>query len=241
MQQQKYHILLIDDDQEILDLLQEFLERQNFAVTTRASGADLWSIMETQGADLVILDIMLPGTDGLTLCRELRQNNTVPIILLTALDEETDRIVGLEVGADDYLVKPFSPRELLARMRAIFRRTRAAAGPEPARTPQSFTFSNCSFNPKKRELRSQEGILVHLSRSEFDLLLAFVMRPHHALDRDELSEIVRGHALEAFDRSIDLHVSRLRSKLEPIVKQKDIIKTVRGVGYMFAIDVETVL
>lgn len=231
------NILIIDDDPEILELLQQFLERQGFHVSTGDSDKQMWEALSENTFDLVILDVLLPGKDGLTLCRELRYKSEVPIVILTALDEETDRIVGLEVGADDYLAKPFSPRELLARMRAIFRRTDIVKRNENNETPKVFSFANCTFNSRKRELRSPDNLVIHLSRSEFDMLLLFVMRPQEVMDRNELSKLLRGYSLEAFDRSIDLHVSRLRGKLGPIIGSDDIIRTIRGEGYMFTLDV----
>ncbi|SDX57540.1 response regulator [Litoreibacter albidus] len=232
------HILVIDDDPEILELLQQFLQRQGLQVSTGASGDDLWAALEDNCYDLVILDVLLPGVDGLTLCRELRAKSDVPIVILTALDEETDRIVGLEVGADDYLVKPFSPRELLARIRAIFRRAALGSRNGVQNEPKVFTFEQFRFDVTKHELRAPNDVVIHLSRTEFDLLRLFVKRSHEAIDRNDISEHLRGHELGAFDRSVDLHVSRLRTKLAPLLGVEDFIRTIRGTGYMFTLDVD---
>lgn len=232
------HILIIDDDPEIVSLLQQFLERQGLTVKTGGSGDDMWHLLESNSFDLVILDVLLPGVDGLTLCRELRAKSEVPIIILTALDEETDRIVGLEVGADDYLVKPFSPRELLARMRAISRRMSLYPQAAKPAGPKQFRFAGFRFDTRKRELRAPGDLIVHLSRTEFDLLRLFVQNPYETINRNVISEQLRGHELGAFDRSIDLHVSRLRTKLSPLLGDADFIKTIRGSGYMFSLEVE---
>lgn len=232
------NILIIDDDPEILELLHQFLERQGLAVATGGSGVDMWAALQATKFDLVILDVLLPGVDGLTLCRELRAKSDVPIIILTALDEETDRIVGLEIGADDYLVKPFSPRELLARMRAVSRRTSSRPRDTNSVPPKQFHFAGFHFDTRKRELRAPGDLVVHLSRTEFDLLRFFVQHPFETIDRNRISEQLRGHELGAFDRSIDLHVSRLRTKLSPLIGHSDFIKTIRGTGYMFSLDVE---
>ncbi len=232
------HVLIIDDDPEITALLQQFLERQGLTVTTGGSGDDMWLALDDDEFDMVVLDVLLPGVDGLTLCRELRAKSEVPIIILTALDEETDRIVGLEVGADDYLVKPFSPRELLARMRAIARRMSLGSRGAQQDSPKKFQFLGFQFDTRKRELRAPNDLIVHLSRSEFDLLRLFVHHPYEVIDRNQISEQMRGHELGAFDRSIDLHVSRLRTKLAPLIGKEEFIKTIRGTGYMFALDVE---
>ncbi|MDO6617013.1 MULTISPECIES: response regulator [Pacificibacter] len=234
-------LLIIDDDAEIVSLLQAFFERQGIDVSTGASGEDMWSVLETTEIDLIILDVLLPGADGISLCRELRTQSDIPIIMLTALDGETDRVVGLEVGADDYLAKPFSPRELLARVRAIMRRIDGGLRATQSNTPAAFTFNGFRLDIRRRELRTPDNAVVHLSRTEFGLLNIFMHRPSEAIDRNTLSEELRGHELEAFDRSIDLHVSRLRSKIGPLLGDECFIKTVRGTGYMFTLDVEKAL
>jgi len=230
-------ILIIDDDVEIVALLKVFFEGHSIEVSTGSCDAEMWQALENAHIDLIVLDILLPGTDGISLCRELRAQSDVPIILMTALDGETDRVVGLEVGADDYLIKPFSPRELLARVRAILRRTEGGLRVTQMNMPTVFVFNGFQFDTRRRELRTPKNVVIHLSRTEFELLNIFVHRPSEALDRNTLSEQLHGHELDAFDRSIDLHVSRLRSKLGPLIGDDCFIKTVRGTGYMFTLDV----
>lgn len=232
------NLLIIDDDAEIVELLKSFFERQGICVSTGASGEDMWKVLQQSKIDLIILDVMLPGSDGITLCRELRAQSDIPIIMLTALDGETDRVVGLEVGADDYLVKPFSSRELLARARAIMRRTEGGLRATQHNIPAVFMFKGFRLDVRRRELRTPENVVVHLSRTEFELLNIFMHRPSEAIDRNEISEQLRGHELEAFDRSIDLHISRIRSKIGPLIGDECFIKTVRGTGYMFTLDVQ---
>jgi len=232
------NLLIIDDDAEIVALLKTFFEQQGINILTGSSGDDMWKTLKQSEIDLIILDVMLPGADGITLCRELRAQSDIPIIMLTALDGETDRVVGLEVGADDYLVKPFSSRELLARTRAIMRRTEGGLRATQQNIPAVFTFKGFRLDIRRRELRTPENVVIHLSRTEFELLNIFMHRPAEAIDRNEISEQLRGHELEAFDRSIDLHVSRIRSKIGPLIGDECFIKTVRGKGYMFTLDVE---
>ncbi|MGY6278416.1 winged helix-turn-helix domain-containing protein, partial [Methylomonas sp. MgM2] len=182
--------------------------------------------------DLIVLDLMLPGEDGLALCRRLRSTSTIPIIMLTALAEDIDRIVGLEMGADDYLAKPFNPRELLARIKAVLRRT--GSGSDLSRTAgNTLLFEGWRIDLAKRELYSPEGVLMPLTGGEFDLLVAFAQRPQRILNRDQLLDLTRGRAATAFDRSIDVQLSRLRRKIETDPNQPALIKTVRGGGYVF--------
>ncbi len=239
-------LLIVDNDPDIQDLLKDFLIRQDYLVVTAADGAGLWSALAQWPVDLVILDIMLPGEDGLSLCRRLRADadpgiRTLPIIMLTAVADAADRIVGLEMGADDYLTKPFDPRELLARVRSLFRR--GALDAEQRRPEQNrpaarlFSFVGWQLDEAKRELRAPNGIVVPLSQGEFNLLRAFLARPHVVLSRDELAEIAKGTALQPFERSIDVQVGRLRRKLEADAKSPQLLKTVRGGGYLFAADV----
>jgi two-component system OmpR family response regulator len=188
---------------------------------------------------LVVLDVMLPGEDGVSLCRRLRQRHEMPVIMLTALADEADRVVGLEVGADDYVVKPFSPRELLARIRAVLRRAGGGGGRQPplAQTPevsQVLTFAGWRLDPARRELRDPEGVLVSLTAGEFDLLKAFVERPQRVLSRDLLLDATRGREAGPFDRSIDVQLGRLRRKVEADPKAPELLKTVRGGGYVLA-------
>lgn len=222
-------VLLVDDDPEIRQLIGEFLVQHGFRVASAASGADMDRQIATERPALVVLDLMLPGEDGLAICRRLSTAGRIPVIMLSALGEETDRIVGLELGADDYLPKPCSPRELLARVRAVLRRR---DDPEPA-NGGCYQFAGWSFDPRRRELRSPAGVAMSLSSGEFRLLTAFVERPLRVLTRDQLLDFVRGPDAEVYDRAIDVQVSRLRKKLTG-EDGGDLIVTVRNEGYMFA-------
>lgn len=226
------HLLVVDDDREIRTLISQFLTKHGYRVTAVRDGAEMMKALEASRVDLIVLDLMLPGEDGLSLCRRLRAVSAVPIVMLTAMGEETDRIVGLEMGADDYLAKPFSPRELLARVKAVLRRVSVpqAAGGDGAK---ALRFEGWSLDMAKRELRSPDGVLVQLSAGEFDLLVAFVEHPQRVLTRDQLLDLARGRAAVPFDRSIDVQVSRLRRKIEPDPAEPTLIKTVRGGGYLF--------
>lgn len=222
------HVLVVDDDREIRDLLQRFLTRHGYRADTAADGRAMARLLATARFDLVVLDIMLPGEDGLAICRRLRATSSLPVIMLTALAEETDRIIGLELGADDYLTKPFNPRELLARIRAVLRR----AGPPqpPSLTP--YRFAGWTLEPARRELTGPDGILVPLTAGEFDLLVAFLERPQRILSRDQLLDLAKGRSAQPFDRAIDVQLMRLRRKIEPDPKAPELIRTVRGGGYM---------
>ncbi len=231
------HILIVDDDAEIRDLVARFLRKHEIRVETAADGRAMSKLMERARFDLVVLDLMLPGEDGLSLCRRLRVETTVPVIMLTALGEETDRIIGLEMGADDYLAKPFNPRELLARIRAVLRRTGSVARPIDEEQGQTLEFEGWKLNLAKRELREPAGALVALTAGEFDLLVAFAERPKRVLNRDQLLDLTKGRAAAAFDRAIDVQLSRLRRKIETDPKDPSLIKTVRGGGYIFTADV----
>lgn len=230
------HILVVDDDREIRDLLPRFLRKHGYRVSAAADGRDMRKALESGRFDLVVLDVMLPGEDGLALCRWLRSTSAMPVIMLTAVGEETDRIIGLEMGADDYLAKPFNPRELLARIRAVLRRAEAAAAaPDVARG--TITFEGWRLDTERRELYRPDGALVPLTSGEYDLLVALVERPHRVLTRDQLLDITRGRETVPFDRSIDVQISRLRRKIEDHPREPARIKTVRGGGYVFAPEV----
>lgn len=231
------HILIVDDDAEIRDLVARFLKKHDMRVETAADGRAMRELMEKSRFDMVVLDLMLPGEDGLSLCRRLRVETSMPVIMLTALGEETDRIIGLEMGADDYLAKPFNPRELLARIRAVLRRSASTAQPVDDGHGQTLTFDGWSLDLAKRELRGPDGALVALTSGEFDLLAAFAERPKRVLNRDQLLDLTRGRTANAFDRSIDVQLSRLRRKVETDPKDPSLIKTVRGGGYIFTADV----
>ena len=229
------HILIVDDDREIRDLLSKYLKKHELRVDTAGDGREMRKILEVSRIDLVILDLMLPGEDGLSLCRSLRENSGVPVIMLTALGEETDRIVGLEMGADDYLAKPFNPRELLARIRAVLRR--AGAGDQPAADADVLVFATWRLDMVRRELRSSDGVLQPLTAGEYDLLVAFAQHPNRVLSRDQLLDLTKGRAAVPFDRSIDVQLSRLRRKIEPDPADPTLIQTVRGGGYVFSCSV----
>jgi two-component system OmpR family response regulator len=231
------HILVVDDDREIRSLVAQLLRKHGFRVTDAADGREMMQALDGGRFDLAVLDLMLPGEDGLSLCRRVRAGSALPIIMLTAMGEETDRIVGLEMGADDYLPKPFNPRELLARIRAVLRRS-AGEAPEPETEGGGLrVFEGWSLDLSKRELRAPDGTLVPLTAGEYDLLAAIVERPGRVLSRDQLLDITRGRDAAPFDRSVDVQISRLRRKLEPDPKGPQIIKTVRGGGYVFACEV----
>jgi two-component system OmpR family response regulator len=232
------HILVVDDDTEIRSLLHEYLQKQGYRVNAVADGKGLRAAVATSHPDLIILDLMLPGEDGLTLCRELRAKSEIPIIMLTACGDETDRIVGLEMGADDYVAKPFSPRELLARIKSVLRRARAL--PENLKTEESglFRFAGWTLDAATRNLISPQGVVVALSGTDFRLLKIFVDHPNRVLTRDQLIDLMLSRDAGPYDRAIDVQVSRLRQRLGEDAKEPAIIKTVRGQGYVFAAHVE---
>ncbi|MBL9204588.1 MAG: response regulator [Opitutaceae bacterium] len=233
------HITVIDDHQEIRELVVRYLGDHGYRVSAAESAAAFRRLLERSAPDLVVLDIMMPGEDGLSLCRYLRATTDLPIIFLTAAAEDTDRIVGLEMGADDYLVKPFNPRELLARIRAVLRRSRAI--PAQRRLPQTDTvsFANRTLDVHRREVVGVDGVAVPLSTAEFRLLCVFLERPGLVLTRDELLDLTSGKAGDAFDRSIDNQVSRLRRKIETDPKNPTLISTHWGGGYSFNAKVES--
>ena len=233
----KPHILIVDDDSEIRDLLSRFLSKHYFRVTTAKDGREMEQSLKDWAIDLIVLDLMLPGDDGLTLCRRVRAESFVPIIMLTAMGEDVDRIIGLEVGADDYLAKPFNPRELAARIKAVLRRVSAPPVPTPADAgAEKLSFSGFELEQSTRTLRRAEEV-IPLTAGEYDLLVAFVEHPRRVLNRDQLLDMARGRAAIPFDRSIDVQVGRLRKKIEDDAKNPTLIKTVRGGGYMFTAEV----
>ncbi|MFN3543784.1 MAG: response regulator [Thiobacillus sp.] len=223
------YILVVDDDPALRSLLQAYLGDSGFEVDTAEDGAAMWTAIERRMPDAIVLDLMLPGEDGLSLASRLRARSTVPILMLSARGEEVDRVVGLEMGADDYLAKPFSPRELLARLRALLRRSQPATEePAPARA---------AFGPYRLDVDShrltRDGVEVKLSTAEFALLRIFVEHPLKVLSRDWLIDMLKGYERDPFDRSIDTRVTRLRRKIEPDSAQPVYIRTVRGEGYLF--------
>ena len=237
MSDKRPHILLVDDERSIREPLTAYLGKNGFRIS-QAENAEAARIKLTAYAiDLVILDIMMPGEDGLSLCRHIRATSELPIILVTARTEDTDRIVGLEMGADDYVLKPFNPRELVARIRAVLRR--AGSGDARQRPPEtaSYAFGEWVLKAGERVLVDREGLSVPLSTGEFNLLLALVTRPRQVLSRDQLLDLTRGREAAAFDRSIDNQVSRLRRKIEVDPKEPALIKTVWGGGYALTADV----
>jgi two-component system OmpR family response regulator len=225
-------IVVVDDDPGIRELVSDFLGRHGFEVETAADGAGLNRALSEKGADLVVLDVMLPGEDGLQICRRLSGANGPPVIMLSAMGEETDRIVGLELGADDYLPKPCNPRELLARVRAVLRRRGEPRFNEGELGAQC-EFAGWRLDLVRRELRSPDGVVVNLSGGEFSLLRALVERPERVLTRDQLLDLARGPDSEAYDRAIDVQISRLRRKLDDGGHGGELIRTVRNEGYMF--------
>jgi two-component system, OmpR family, response regulator len=228
------HLLIVDDDDDIRSLLMNFFKKHSHRVTVAADGATMFAALERHSIDLVILDVMLRGEDGFSLCQKLRATSRVPVIMLTAMTDHTDRTVGLELGADDYVTKPFDQRELLARVKAVLRRTaETLAAPAPNDIRPIMSFGDWRLDVARRELRSSDNTLVLLSGGEFDLLLAFVEHPQRVLTRDQLLDFARGRSHAAYDRSIDTLVSRLRHKLEADSKAPSVIRTVRNGGYAF--------
>jgi two-component system OmpR family response regulator len=232
------HILIVDDDRDIRDLLARFLERNRFRVTAARDAREARRAWPNGHYHMVVLDLMMPGESGLEFARWLRLHSQVPIVMLTAMGDETDRIIGLELGADDYLPKPFNPRELLARIRAVLRRTGDQRSPATTQPMQSFQFSGWLLEPARRRLLNPDGVEVALTGGEYDLLVALLERANRVLTRDMLLDLLRGRQAGPFDRAIDVAISRLRRKLEDDGRNSQLIKTVRGGGYVLAADVE---
>lgn len=226
-------LLIVDDDVEILSLLKKFFLQHAYEVDLATHGEAMWAAIEHNRPDIIILDLMLPGEGGLSLCQKVRAQTTIPIVMLTAMGELSDRIVGLELGADDYLTKPFDPRELLARLRAVQRRAGEPKSLGREQTRPVITFAGWHLDVTCRELRSPQGVMIPLSGGEFDLLLVFLEHPQRILTREQLIDLTRGQGYDAYDRSIDVQVSRLRRKVEPDSKRPDLIRTVRNGGYLF--------
>lgn len=233
-------ILIVDDDPELRRLIGEFLSQHGFEVSLAQDAAAMDAVLQRQKVDLVVLDLMMPGEDGLSVCRRLTAQGRTPVVMLSAAGEETDRIVGLEVGADDYVRKPCSPRELLARIRAVLRRAadRDGGGGDDAGEREIYEFGGWRLDMLRRELRSPDQVLVNLSSGEFALLRAFLEHPQRVLTRDQLLDYARGRDSFAYDRAIDVQVSRLRRKLDAASSGGELIKTVRNEGYVFAAPVK---
>ncbi len=235
------HILALDDDPAVRDLVSEYLSQNELRVTAVASGRELDEAMARETVDLVVLDLRLQGEDGLQIARRLREASAIPILMLTGRAEEADRVMGLELGADDYLTKPFSPRELLARIRALLRRARAQSTVADAIAKvRAYRFGGWELNIGLRKLKSPKGETVDLSKGEFSLLTAFLASPQRVLSRDQLLEMSRLHNAEVYDRSIDIQILRLRRKIEADPAQPKFIATERGAGYVFAVPVQVV-
>ncbi len=232
------HILIVDDDADIRDLLSTYLQRAGLRVSAVRDGRSMATALSTSQIDLVVLDLMLPGEDGLTLCRNLRARSDIPVIMLTALGEETDRIVGLEMGADDYLAKPFSARELLARIKGILRRTRSLPPALKAEPVRRLRFGDWILDTIHRHLVSNAGVVTALSATEYRLLRVLLQHPNRTLNRDQLLELTQGREADPLDRSIDVQISRLRHRLGDDPREPRMIKTVRGEGYVLATAVE---
>jgi two-component system OmpR family response regulator len=231
------HILVVDDHREIRDLLARYLAKHGFRVSSAETAARARKLLESSAIDLVVLDIMMPGEDGLSLCRHLRATSEVPVIMLTAMAEDTDRVIGLEMGADDYVVKPFNPRELLARVRAVLRRANSLPQQRAQVDAETLRFDRWQLSVARRELIGEDGVAIPLSTAEFLLLSALLAHPRMVLSRDQLLDLTRGRSAAVFDRSIDNQVSRLRKKIEANPKEPALIKTVWGGGYMLTAEV----
>jgi len=232
------HILIVDDDAEIRKLLGSYLLKNGLKVTAVSDGKAMWAALEAARVDLIVLDLMLPGDDGLTLCRNLRaksSNAEIPIIMLTARGDETDRIVGLEMGADDYLPKPFSARELLARIKGILRRARSLPDNLRPDSKRHIEFASWTLDTAQRHLVSAGGVVTSLSGAEYRLLRIFLDHPNRVLNRDQLVDLTQGREADPLDRSIDVQVSRLRHRLGDDPRDPCLIKTVRGEGYVLAV------
>jgi len=232
------HILIVDDDREIRSLLSDYLQKSEYRVSAVADGRGMWNVLDGGRVDLVILDVMLPGEDGFVLCRTLRSRGNWPVIMLTAKGEDTDRIVGLELGADDYLAKPFNPRELLARIKSVLRRHRSVPDNLQPEASRALRFAGWTLDLSSRNLISPDQVVVALSGAEFRLLRVFLSYPNRVLSRDQLMDLTVGREADPLDRSIDVQVSRLRQRLQDDAREPSIIKTVRGEGYVLAASVE---
>jgi two-component system OmpR family response regulator len=234
MMENPSHILVVDDDLELRMLVSEYLDANGFVTTTAANGSEMRRVLQQGRIDLIVLDLTLPGEDGLSLCRDVRSTSSVPIVMLTARGTALDRILGLEMGADDYLPKPFEPRELFARIRSVLRRTNALSLDHGTRQAAFLLFAGWRLDMRARQLIAPEGFIVALSSTDFRLLKVFLDNPHRVLNRDQLLALTNGRDTDPFDRSIDLQISRLRQKLGEDARTPHIIKTVRNEGYVLA-------
>ncbi len=233
------HIFVVDDHRDIRDLVGKYLAQHGYRISLAESGGALRRMLDRSAPDLIVLDVMMPGEDGLAICRRLRGEGEIPIILLTAMSDETDRIIGLELGADDYVTKPFNPRELLARIKAVLRRVNSLPPRQAAFKVRTVRFDRWVFDAGRRELVGEDEVAVPLSTAEYRLLLAFIDHAGLVLTRDQLLDLTSGRGAELFDRSIDNQVSRLRKKIELDSRNPMLIKTHRGGGYSFNATVDT--
>ncbi len=234
-------VLVVDDEAALREPLSDYLVRQGFAAAQAGSAAEARALLAAEAYDIVLLDIMMPGEDGLSLCRHLIEARQLPVIFLTARGEATDRIVGLEIGADDYVVKPFDPRELVARIRSVLRRAARSMDPKANAADEfHYMFDGWRLDPLRRRLTDREGAVVAISSAEFRLLIAFLDHPRQVLDRDRLLDMVQGREAHLFDRAVDNQISRLRRKVERDSRNPELIQTVWGGGYMLAADVRKV-
>jgi len=235
------HVLVVDDDSSICNLVSEYLGQNEFRVSAVNTGKQMHEVIGREAIDLLLLDLRLPGEDGLGLARTIRESSRIPIVILTGRIEEADRVMGLELGADDYVTKPFSPRELLARIRAVLRRSQTeVAAPGHGETLRAYRFEGWELNVRLHRLVSPEGRRVEISRGEFSLLCAFLSSPQRMLTRDQLLDLSRLHSTEVYDRSIDVQILRLRRKIEGEPTQPKFIRTERGVGYYFNAPVKVI-
>ncbi|MEM1276741.1 MAG: response regulator [Pseudomonadota bacterium] len=233
------HILVVDDHRDIRETLAKYLRQNGLRASIASNSAEARKLIESSAFDLVVLDVMMPGEDGLSLCRDLAVQGTLPVVLLTAMAEETDRIVGLEIGADDYVTKPFNPRELLARIKAVLRRAQSLPAAKEVDLGVRYRFDRWIFDADRRELIDPREVVTPLSTGEFELLLTLVRHAGRVLSRDQLLDLTRGRAAKMFDRAIDNQILRLRKKVEADPKTPVLIQTVRGGGYRLACPVET--
>ena len=235
------HVLMVDDDPDVCAVVSEYLSQNDFRVTAVSTGKQMLEILGREAIDLLLLDLRLPGEDGMQLARTVREKSKLPIMMLTGRTEEADRIMGLELWADDYVTKPFSPRELLARIRAVLRRSQTeVVSPGRDETLRAYRFAGWELNVRLHRLQSPQGERIEISRGEFSLLCAFLGSPQRILTRDQLLELSRLHSTEVYDRSIDVQILRLRRKIEPDPAHPVFIRTERGVGYYFDAQVKAV-
>lgn len=231
------HLLVVDDDTELRNLLGDYLRKNGYQVSLAEDGAAMQRQLASHAIDLIVLDLMLPGDDGLVLCRNLRAHSNIPVIMLTARGDETDRIIGLEMGADDYLPKPFNPRELLARIKSVLRRAQAIAEPQESSDNRYRYFGHWKLDTVSRNLQAKDGLVVALSGAEYRLLKVFLDHANRVLSREQLLDLTLGKDADPFDRSIDVQISRLRQRLGDNAKEPTIIKTVRSEGYVLSTEV----